>query len=110
MQWLLNGMLDNEGGPLAHCVSGSALLQASIGKLWEPPPPAAAMTFATPDDVDANDPAAAGWLLIVPDDQEGELIAQKLAPLIEHRMRGAHGGGVRHPLTGCVKRLPSAQS
>lgn len=110
MQWLLNGMLDNEGGPLAHCVSGSALLQASIGKLWEPPPPAAAMTFATPDDVDANDPAAAGWIVIVPDDQEGELIARKLAPLIEHRMRGAHGGGVRHPLTGCVKRLPSAQS
>lgn len=105
MRWLLNGMLDNEAGPLAYCLDESALMSAALGKAFEPRR-GLLESFHAPEGEDTNNPAAVGWLLIVPDDDEGTQIASKLAPLVEHRCRMRGAGGDRHPQTGVIKRLP----
>ncbi|WP_159397079.1 hypothetical protein [Sorangium cellulosum] len=82
----MNGLVSG-GGTLSSYAGKEALLEAALraldGQAKAPLRPKAFPGFGQ----DTNDTAQAGWVLIVPDDDEGRRIAAALAPLVEHRLR-----------------------
>jgi hypothetical protein len=85
MRWLMNGMVSG-GAPLSAYVDEAALLQTSLHVLQAKAAGRPAAKHFT-GGIELNDPAEAGWIVVVPDDDEGRRIAAALAPLIEHRVR-----------------------
>lgn len=92
----MNGMVSG-GGLLAQLVDDVALFRTAMGAA---PPTEKGRLPSFPSGVIPDDPAEAGWIVVVPDDDEGARIAEQLAPLLEHRAR------VRDPDSGVKSRRP----
>jgi hypothetical protein len=110
MRWLMNGMVSG-GGTLSQLVDEAALLQTSLRELQAKGAERSTRKPFT-GGIGKNDPVKDGWILVVPDDDEGRRIAAALAPLIEHRTgarRRDRGPNPREP-ADVVRFLPADQA
>jgi hypothetical protein len=89
----MNGLVSG-GAPLAQYLDDAAVLRGSFGALAQTLG-VSSKSFA--DDTGKDDPVDHGWLLVVPDDDEGRRISAALAPLVERRV------GADRPVPGPVK-------
>ncbi|HRI66064.1 MAG TPA: hypothetical protein PK156_17575 [Polyangium sp.] len=107
MRWWINGMLSG-GVPLTNFINDDVFVDAALNTTRTPDPAAPALSHFAPTGRRLYDPASAGWMLVVSDDEEGRQVEKALASLVERRTRVYHARSTpeRTP-ESVVKRYPA---
>lgn len=84
MSWLINGYTSNRAA-LSSLLDEQRLVEAAAAACGATVARKKPLSFV--GGTSKYDPAEGGWVLVVPDDDEGRAIAAELEPLVEHRLR-----------------------